>query len=423
MDNHSFFILFFGGSILLLISSLLVLLYFFIKKSRENRKLTEEISELSETIEQRVRERTKKLEMIRDAVSEYGVQKFELVQELENKNKNIIMQKDDIYRKSEILRFSYEEIIKLDNFKHQMTSMIIHDLKNPLHVLINVADKMNVAPKTAGLIKQISYEMLDLLMNILDVDKFRESKMKINYENFELAVLLEKITRKYSILAPYPSARLKISIPEPCIIYSDFKIIERVFENLVSNAIKFTNSGRRIEIAAIEQEDKIRIEIRDNGDGIPEELIPEIFEEYAQGPDKSIKYSYSTGLGLAYCKLAIEAQGGEIGLFSKSGEGTTIWFLTKRGIEKGPGGIKTHETKTGSDSKAIPLNQNEISLIKPVVDKLRATSIYEVSAILLLLADEVFTHNEKLMGWKESVETAVFSADEQLFRRLLDHIK
>ena len=111
--------------------------------------------------------------MIRDAVSEYGVQKFELVQELENKNKQIIMQKDDIYRKSEKLRLSYEEIKRLDNFKHQMTSMIIHDLKNPLNVLINIADNMNIAPKTAGIIKQVSYEMLDLLLNILDVNKIQ----------------------------------------------------------------------------------------------------------------------------------------------------------------------------------------------------------------------------------------------------------
>lgn len=264
--------------------------------------------------------------------------------------------------------------------------------------------------------------MLDLLLNILDVNKFRDSKMKINYENFELAVLLEKIVQKYSILVPYPSVQLKISIPSPCIIYSDFKIMERVLENLVSNAIKFTNSGRRIEIAAIEQEDKIRIEIRDNGEGIPEELMPNIFEEYAQGPDKSVKYSYSTGLGLAYCKLAIEAQGGEIGLFSKRGEGTTIWFLTKKGTENGLGGIKIYKSKTESDTKAIPLNQNETSLIKPVVDKLKVTGIYEVSAILLLLSDEVFNHNEKLLMWKESVETAVFSADEQLFRSLIDLI-
>jgi signal transduction histidine kinase len=422
MGIHSFYILFLTGAIFLLIISLGVLLHSYILKTKENRILFEETSKMSDMVERRVRERTKKLEMIRDSVSEYAVQKFELVQELEHKNKHIIKQKDDIHRQSEKLRLAYEEIKKLDKFKLRMTSMIIHDLKNPLNVLINVADNKNVAPKTTRIIKQVSYEMLELVMNIMDINKFRDSKMKINFENFELAVLLQKIFQKYSILVPYSSAQLKISIPEPCILYSDFKIIERVLENLVSNAIKFTNSDRRIEIGAIEQGDEIKIEIKDNGTGIPEELMFNIFDEYNHGIDKLKDYSYSTGLGLAYCKLAIEAQGGKIEVLSKIGEGTTVRFLAKKGIGQCLSDIKIYNTLAEELTETNHLDQNEVSIIKPVAYKIGKTSIYEGSAILHLLDSDVFNHSNKLLKWKESVETAVFSADEQLFRRLLDQI-
>ena len=420
MSDNSFYLILLAGMLIVAIATFGVLLYLFIKKNKENVRLRETITK-NDITERQTRERTKQLEMIRDSISEYAVQKFELVQELEDKNKHILMQKDDIQKKSEKLKLVNEEIRKLDKFKHQITTWIIHDIKNPLNVLINVAENKHIEPKTAGIIKQVSYEMLDLVLNLLDVNKINDCKMKINYENFELAILLDKIVKKYSVLIAESSAHLKIKIPEPCIINSDFKIIERVIENLLMNAIKHTTSESMIEILAKEHGDKIRIEIRDNGDGIPEELRKTLFDEYVHGLDKSIKYANSTGLGLTYCKLAVEAQGGMIGITSKPGVGTAVWFLTNIGSDKDLIHHNIHKEKT-EDQKSILLDQNDTSIIKPIIEKLSKTNIFQVSDIILLLENEVFKQNVNLANWKEALEAAVYSADENLFRTLLGRI-
>lgn len=419
MVDHSYIMFLYAGLFILCIA-IILLFRLLNRKTKEIKRLTIISESIDEIIEQRVRSRTKQLELIRDSVSEYAVQKFELAQELEIKNRHIIEQKDDIQKKKAKLREAYEEIKKLDSFKYQMTRMIIHDLKNPLNILVNIVDTMDVPSKPAGLIKQISYEMLELILNILDVNKFKDSKMNINYENFELSVLLKKVVEKYSVIIINPRIQLKISIPEPCTVNSDFRIIERVIDNLLGNAIKHSKSGGSIEIAAFDLGDKVRIEIRDKGQGIPEELLDTIFDEYVNGLDGSFKHTNSTGIGLTYCKLAIEAQGGEIGLSSKQGEGTTVWFLTKKGFEPNVMKFKIYEWGMEADHSVIDLSSDDIVLIRPILDKIRETSIYEGSAILLLLGNEIFNNNERLLSWKEYVETAVFSADEKLFATLIN---
>lgn len=411
-------------NVILIILSVIVLaagviVYIFYRKEREaNILLRAEKEDYRTNLEQKVKERTRQIEMVRDSVSEYAVQKFELAEELKNKNQQIIRQKDDIQKQTEKLQLAYDEIKKLDSFKYQMTRMLIHDLKNPLNVLLNVADTMKIPQKPARIIKQISIEMLDLVMNILDVNKFEDSKMKINYDNFDLSGPVNKLAEKFSFLSRNSSIELKVSIPSPCIINTDMNIIERVLENLLSNAFKYTPPDGRIEILATETDDKIRIEIKDNGSGIPAKLLNEIFDEYVQGSDKSFVYTNSTGIGLTYCKLAIEAQGGEIGLISKQGEGTTVWFLTQKGSISGMEKTGLFEEVTRNGQKSLKLNANDIALIRPYLNQIKSKGIFEVSAIINILGNDVFDENERLREWKDAVESSVFSAKESLFREL-----
>lgn len=406
-------------SLAILSASVAVLLFFLYRnRKKENSLLKEELENYKNNLEQKVKERTRQLEMVRDSVSEYAVQKFELAEELKLKNQQIIRQKDDIQKQTERLQLAYDEIKKLDSFKYQMTRMIIHDLKNPLNVLLNVADTMKIPQKPAKIIKQISIEMLDLVMNILDVNKFEDSKMKISYDSFDLSVPVSKLAEKFSFLSRNSSIELKVSIPSPCIINSDMHIIERVLENLLSNAFKYTPPEGCIEILATDIDDKVRIEIRDNGAGIPPKLLNEIFDEYVQGSDKSFVYTNSTGIGLTYCKLAIEAQGGEIGLVSKQGEGTTVWFLTQKGSSKGLDKSGLITEIAGPGQKSQRLNSNDIAMIRPYLDQIKSKGIFEVSAIINILGNEVFDENERLSEWKDAVEASVFSAKEKLFREL-----
>lgn len=414
--NSVYFIL--SAGIILFALAFGILLYFYLKTGSENSEMRKELRSIDDTVEQRVKERTRQLELSRDSVSEYAVQKYDLVRELEATNRQIIKQKDDIQKQSEKLRKAYEEIKKLDNFKQQMTRMIIHDLKNPLNVILNITETMDIPEKPASMIRQISFEMLDLVLNILDVNKFEESRMQIRYENIDLAGISKKLTNKFSFLSRSSALELKSQVPEPCMINADPQIIERVLENLLSNAVKFTPPGGLIEICARGQNEKIRIEVRDNGAGVPGKLVNEVFDEYVQASDKSFVYSNSTGIGLTYCKLAVEAQGGEIGLISKQGEGTTVWFLVNKGTSK-PGHIPEYDEEVFSSEPVVPrLSAEELVKIQHILTKLKVTGIHEVSEIITILSDEIFD-TEALKKWRDSVEAAVFSANEKQFKSLL----
>lgn len=406
--------------LLILGIALVIFIRLYLRASVKAETYRAELDDIREKIDHKVKERTRQLELSRDSMSEYAVQKFELAQELELRNHQIMKQKDDLLKQAEKLRKAYEEIKKLDSFKHQMTRMIIHDLKNPLSVVLNVVETMDIPEKPAGIIKQISYEMLDLVMNILDVNKFEDSKMKIRYDEIDLTIPVKRLIEKFSFLSRNSSIDLRVSIPEPCMIHADLHIIERVLENLMSNSMKFTPPGGYIQISAIDQNEKMRIEVRDNGNGIPNDLINQIFDEYVNNTDNAVVYTNSTGIGLTYCKLAVEAQGGEIGLMSKKGEGTTVWFMVQKGSGQGTGPDRKPGEFVSSGGRKLALVKSETDLIRPFLEELKGKGIFEISEILKILRNDAFNNSENLMSWKDSVESAVFSANIKQFRELTD---
>ena len=106
-------------------------------------------------------------------------------------------------------------------------------------------------------------------------------------------------------------------------VFADPERLELVFANLITNAIRHTPAGGSIEIRVLPDEKFLRIEVKDTGEGIPPEYQAQVFDKYFQVPGTIRK---GTGLGLAIAKNIIEAHGGEIGLTSEPGQGSTFWF-------------------------------------------------------------------------------------------------
>ncbi len=120
----------------------------YMKAIVENMNLKRTIEENDESLERRIKERTKDLENMRDSISNFAVQRFELAQELEQKNKSILEQKDITEKQSQKLREAFEEIKRLEVFRQQMVQMMIHDLKNPLNVILNLTDSEAIPAQT-----------------------------------------------------------------------------------------------------------------------------------------------------------------------------------------------------------------------------------------------------------------------------------
>lgn len=389
------------------------------KKSGEDQR--NKLADVYGNIDKIISERTKQLEENRDSVAAYAVQEFERAQEMERQNDEIREQKDIILKQAEGLRLAYEEKKRLDGFKKQMTRMLIHDLKNPLNVLLNIVEKNDLQPRSSGTVRQISQEMLDLVMNILDVSKFEDSRMKIDYVNFALAPLIEKVFRKYSFLKGTGTINIISNVSPDYVLSGDEFLTGRILDNLLSNAIKFSHQGANIRLMAEESGEFIRIDVKNNGEPIPENMINDVFDEYFHFQGKKDHFSNSTGIGLTFCKLAIEAQGGDIGIISQPDGETIVWFTTPKGltgtsVPSGPGG---EEFNFHIGNKHI-LSDEDKSVISNLINDLKATDIYNYTTILKILSAEVCNSNERIIKWRNTVEEAVFKSNEKRFRELLE---
>jgi signal transduction histidine kinase len=415
-----------GALLIVLILFLVIIVYLLIRYNRLKKQIKQTLEEKfkeSNNLEKEVSDRTHTLEMIRDSVSEYAILKSELAQELEEKNLKIRRQRDDLYKQSEKLKNANDEIKKLEAYRQQMTRMIIHDLKNPLNLIINIAETNEISSKSGKMIGKLSWGMLDLIMNILEVNKLENMRMKINFISFDLTTSVAKLLDKFSFMLSNSSLMLKSEIPANIFIYADPQITERIFDNLISNAIKYSSSGDTILLSAVEEGENVRIGIKDNGGGIPANIMDEVFNEYVQGESRSFAYSNSTGIGLAYCKLAVEAMEGTIGISSPEGAGTLVWFTLRKGcVEKADNKKGNQITIPESVSMSFfsKLSCDSTENLKPVISKLRRTEIDEVSVILKILDDNIPENDDSLKKWKDQVLKAAFEGDSAVFNRLLN---
>jgi signal transduction histidine kinase len=301
-----------------------------------------------------------------------------------------------------------------------MVQMMIHDLKNPLNVILNLTDSESIPANPRNIIRQISFEMLDLILNLLEVQKFKEMKMQVENENIHLNSLIESLSDKLTPLFVNSSIELKTSVPKNFWINADRHIVNRILTNILSNSIKNTPSGGLIQIFVTQKDKEILLEIRDNGIGISEDQINSMFDMYNQGENKYVSNNTSTGIGLTYCKLGVEALGGKIGLKSEYGKGTLVWFTLNQGsiaenIDLGDI-ADTIEIKIPE----IELTVKDIEEIRPYITDLQSRSIYEVTEILSVIKKLAYCENTRILKWRELVEETLFSANEKRFRELID---
>jgi signal transduction histidine kinase len=405
--------LLFGLIIMLLLSLISALVVFRRKCAHQKREQAIQI----EHFEEMVKERTKNLEKIRDSISGYAVQKYEMAQELELKNLEISRQKDDLYKQARDLRDAYEEIKKLEAFRQQMTRMIAHDLKNPLNVVLNIVSNPSVGEDQKLIIRNLSIEMLNLVINMLEVSKLETSKMIISYVPFNPEYILKWMTEKYTFIFKQKSLSFTYRVSEGCMINGDPHLVQRILDNLISNSIKHTLPDGKISVIINKNDNQIWIEVTDTGTGIPENIIDEVFEENVHGARSPMSFTDSTGIGLAYCRLAIESMGGAIAVESKSGEGTIVRFS-----------LQAHElslTNTVPEGfYSISHDFNKLSVedrlyLRNIIEELGQYKVFEVTSILKVLNSSAFEASETLSAWSSEVEKAVYAGDQTYFRRLL----
>lgn len=225
------------------------------------------------------------------------------------------------------------EQIASEKLKNDLTHMIVHDLKNPLtsirggaYLLKSVAAQDARAAQAVDLVQRNCDRMMSMIMNLLDIERLETGKLQLVRAELPLQDFLATTIETQRLAAGEREIALEVP-PEltETRISADANLLERVLTNLLSNAIKHTRPEGRIRVTAEREDDaRIAISVVDNGNGIPKEYHEKIFQKFGQAELRREGQKTDTGLGLTFCKLAVEAHGGKITVDSEPGKGSAF---------------------------------------------------------------------------------------------------
>jgi NtrC-family two-component system sensor histidine kinase KinB len=227
------------------------------------------------------------------------------------------------------------EQTELNRFRDDMMHMLVHDLRSPLAVLRGSLELMendiqggNVEGSRRWLraAQSGSDRLLRLIDQLLDVSKLESGRMTTETQPVEVTALFEETAQRFASLAREIDVRLQIvTQPSLPLLQVDPALMGRVFGNLVDNALKFTDNGGVIRLWARQdpEDGGVLLGVSDTGPGIPPEAQPLLFQKFQQVATAKGRRR-GTGLGLPFCKLAVEAHGGQIWVVSPSDEIETV---------------------------------------------------------------------------------------------------
>lgn len=239
----------------------------------------------------------------------------------------------------------YRRLKELEAMRDSLVHMMIHDLRSPLSAIsaylqligtdrdgaLNAEQSALLAE--AGLLVR---RMTDMTHTVLDVSRMEAGQMPLTLTSVDLRSVIDQALR---LLGPDMLKHVRFDRPEqPLLLHCDAGLVGRVLQNLASNAIKYAEDAESPATISVEHDDAwLKVSVRDRGPGIPPEHLGTIFEKFGQVNPNGQRRFHSVGLGLTFCRMAIEALRGEIGVESTMGQGSTFWFRLPRVAVATPG--------------------------------------------------------------------------------------
>jgi two-component system CheB/CheR fusion protein len=229
-----------------------------------------------------------------------------------------------------------DDLRQAEKYKDQFLSMLSHELRNPLAAILSSLELLRENGNDEETIK-LSYGVMDrqfanllrLVDDLLDVARLGQGKIALHKEHITLAETVDAALETAGPLLGPHRQTLRIAMPRtPIYIEADRGRIAQVVSNLLHNAAKYTPASGRIEVTGAIEDGKAILRVRDNGIGIAREVLPGIFEFYAQGPSSSESNRRGLGVGLALARQLIELHGGSINA-SSAGRGEGSEFIVR----------------------------------------------------------------------------------------------
>ena len=227
-----------------------------------------------------------------------------------------------------------------ERLREELSAMVVHDLKNPVNgilmmVQLALRKGADLPESHRGYLQQIDLtcrEMMRLIQNLLEISKIEEGKMPVTIEPVVLAELTDEVLAEHRVLAAQAGRRLELDVSTALpAVAADRALLRRVLGNLVGNAVRHSGSSVVYVEGYAEPDGRVALAVRDEGRGIPAEQLGRIFEKFT-----SIRRSPAdepfrdTGLGLPFCKLAVDEMGGELVVETSSRAGSRFVVVLPR---------------------------------------------------------------------------------------------
>jgi len=235
------------------------------------------------------------------------------------------------------LRNRNRKLAELNELKNELLGMAAHDIRNPLMTILWSCDAMlrlMLGPMTgkqltsAQRIRDTADYMLQMVNELLDVSRIESGKLQLDKNVCDIAKLVREQSPIYRQRGASKEITVRTRIRPGAVPLAeiDRSRIIQVLDNLVSNAIKFSEPGKRVDLVVASSGDAVEVSVCDRGQGIPADEQEKLFRPFARTSVKATRGESSTGLGLAICRKIVEAHGGAISVRSEPGKGSVFSF-------------------------------------------------------------------------------------------------
>lgn len=234
------------------------------------------------------------------------------------------------------LENAYAALQRSEGLRDSLSQMLVHDLRTPLTAMIasldilltNYGDKMDeMQNELLSMSMSSCRQMINQVSELLDVGKMESGALELNRQNIDVASLVEQALNQVQSLARNRKITITRSIEEKMPAFdADADLLRRVLVNLVGNSLKFCPIGSSLEVSVKPQENAVLFSVQDDGPGIATQDREKIFDKWGQAESSSSGRKTSSGLGLTFCRLAVEAHGGRIWVESEVGQGSNFLF-------------------------------------------------------------------------------------------------
>lgn len=220
------------------------------------------------------------------------------------------------------------ELSKVETLRRDLIANVSHDLRTPLTMITGYAEVMRDlpgenTPENVQIIIDEATRLTTLVNDLLDLSKLQSGTITLKPEPFSLTSCIRTILHRYDKLIDY---RFDFQYDRDVTIVADELKITQVVYNLINNAVTYTGADKQIFLRQLVQNGRVRVEVSDTGEGIPQDKLQDIWERYYKVDKEHKRAQVGTGLGLSIVKTVIDLHGGTYGVQSVLGKGSTFWF-------------------------------------------------------------------------------------------------